>query len=111
VGWSGILYPVAKPFNVDVGFTCDAAGGGGGGGSSAAGSGGVCGRRTLAAGEKTTSVGDPTSRGRDLDRDRDLRCGRILGTWRYWEVIAEDMVRSCMETSGGQVSNCERVEG
>jgi hypothetical protein len=25
-----------------------------------------------------------TSRGRDLERERDFRCGSSLGTWRYW---------------------------
>ena len=27
---------------------------------------------------------DITSRGRDLERERDFRCGSSLGTWRYW---------------------------
>jgi hypothetical protein len=35
-------------------------------------------------GGETLSSTDMTSRGRDLERERDFRCGSSLGTWRYW---------------------------
>lgn len=60
--------------------------------------GGDCGLSFV--GETTTSAVVTTSLDLDFDRERDLRCGRSLGTWRNWEVIV-GMAKTCMK--GGVV--------
>ena len=47
--------------------------------------GGDCGRDLV--GDVMTSGLETTSLGRDRERERDLRYGRGLGTWRYCELV------------------------
>lgn len=64
--------------------------------------GGACGECSLGFETKTSFGGDSSGttasgcdRERERDLERDLRCGIILGTWRYWLEV-EGMVTNML---------------